>query len=102
MIGNEKNDFVHAVLGECSTDKETSCLVFRKEASKTAMVAIALFWRNARRVFSPIRVPDCLEGIVSSDSTRKIYTGRAVFVFLMEHANAFKGIPGVQRSSTRG
>lgn len=44
------------------------------------MAIIALFWSNARRVFSPTRVPDCFEGIVSSDSTKKIYMRETVFV----------------------
>ena len=39
-------------------------------------------------------MPDCVEDIVSSDSWKK-YTWRAVYVFLMAHANTFKGIPAV-------
>ena len=39
--------------------------------------------RNARRIFSPIRVPDSFEGIVSSDSARlkNIYTEGAFGLF---------------------
>lgn len=39
-------------------------------------------------------MPDCVEDIVSSDSWKK-YTLRAVYVFLMAHANTFKGIPAL-------
>ena len=39
-------------------------------------------------------MPDCVEDIVSSDSWKKNAL-RAVYVFLMAHANTFKGIPAV-------